>query len=80
LYLDQLGRKPVLIAGAIGMGVAHLVVAGLDGAYNSSWPSHVAAGWVAVVFVWIYEINFGYSWGVRKMPLSFGLRKQSNNL
>jgi MFS family permease len=64
LYIDQLGRKPVLIAGAIGMGIAHFIVAGLDGQYNTSWADHKAAGWVAVVFVWIYQINFGYSWGV----------------
>ncbi|KAJ5903300.1 hypothetical protein N7504_005683 [Penicillium tannophilum] len=63
LYIDQLGRKPVLIAGAIGMGVSHFIVAGLDGQYNTSWADHKAAGWVAVVFVWIYQINFGYSWG-----------------
>lgn len=46
------------------MGVSHLIVAGLDGAFNKDWKSHKAAGWVAVVFVWIYEVNFGYSWGV----------------
>lgn len=64
LYIDQLGRKPVLIAGAIGMGISHIIVAALYGSYGKSWQSHAAAGWVAVVFVWIYEINFGYSWGV----------------
>ncbi|KAJ5930396.1 hypothetical protein N7466_005889, partial [Penicillium verhagenii] len=63
LYIDQLGRKPVLIAGAIGMGISHFIVAALDGQFNTSWQHHKAAGWVAVVFVWIYEINFGYSWG-----------------
>lgn len=68
LYIDQFGRKPVLIVGAIGMGVSHIIVAALYGSFGSSWESHSAAGWVAVVFVWIYEINFGYSWGVCLLP------------
>ncbi|KUL81931.1 hypothetical protein ZTR_10352 [Talaromyces verruculosus] len=63
LYIDQFGRKPVLISGALGMGICHFIVAGLYGAYGTNWPAHKAAGWVAVVFVWLYEVNFGYSWG-----------------
>lgn len=65
LYIDKLGRKPVLIAGAIGMGLSHLIVAILQATCSANhWNGHAAAGWAAVVFVWIYEINFGYSWGV----------------
>jgi MFS family permease len=64
LYIDQLGRKPLLIAGALGMGTFHIIVAGLFGAYGSHWPQHIAAGWVAVVCVWLYEVCFGFSWGV----------------
>jgi len=63
LYIDRFGRKPVLIAGALGMGISHFIVAGLYGSFGTTWKTHKAAGWVAVVFVWIYEINFGYSWG-----------------
>lgn len=69
LYIDQLGRKPVLIAGALGMGISHIIVAALYGSYGTTWPQHRAAGWVAVVFVWIYQINFGYSWGVSSLPM-----------
>ncbi|KAK7203052.1 general substrate transporter [Myxozyma melibiosi] len=63
LFIDNLGRKPVLICGALGMAVCHFIVAGISGAYEDSWGSHKAAGWVAVVFVWFFVVHFGYSWG-----------------
>ena len=59
LYVDRFGRKTILIAGGIGMASCHFIVAGITGAFHDSWPQHVAAGWVAVVFVWLYAINFG---------------------
>ncbi|QRV81978.1 Sugar (and other) transporter [Ceratobasidium sp. AG-Ba] len=63
IYIDQIGRKPVLVSGAVIMGVCHLIIAILFARFNDSWPSHVAAGWVACVFVWIFAAAFGYSWG-----------------
>lgn len=41
------------------------IVAGLIGSYNTSWQNggNKGAGWVAVVFIWIYIVNFAYSWG-----------------
>ncbi|RDB25793.1 MFS glucose transporter mfs1 [Hypsizygus marmoreus] len=63
LWVDQLGRKPVLISGAFLMAACHIIVAILTGLFHDSWASHVAAGWVACVFVWIFAIGFGYSWG-----------------
>ncbi|KAJ5735754.1 uncharacterized protein N7483_000879 [Penicillium malachiteum] len=63
LLVDKIGRKKLLIAGAIGMAVCHFIVAGIIATYEGKWDSHRSAGWAAVVFVWIYVINFAYSWG-----------------
>ncbi|KAI4727376.1 putative MFS monosaccharide transporter [Aureobasidium sp. EXF-10728] len=63
LYVDKFGRKSILLAGAIGMATCHFIVAGLIGSYSDDWPSHVAAGWVCIVFVWVFIANFAYSWG-----------------
>ncbi|KAK0343666.1 hypothetical protein LTR59_014727 [Friedmanniomyces endolithicus] len=63
MYVDKLGRKPILVSGAIGMGVCHLIVAGIMGSFENDWPAHAGAGWAAVVMVWIFVIFFGYSWG-----------------
>lgn len=66
LWVDKIGRKKILIAGAIGMASCHFIVAGIIGAYQGSFEEHTAAGWVAIVFVWIFIINFAYSWGMYK--------------
>ncbi|RFU27239.1 hypothetical protein B7463_g9110, partial [Scytalidium lignicola] len=63
LWVDNFGRKSILIAGAIGMASCHFIVAGIIGSFHNDWAGHRAAGWVGVVFVWIYCCNFGYSWG-----------------
>ena len=69
LYLDSWGRKPVLISGAIWMGICHFVVAGIIGQFKSQWDMEIvpssakSAGWAAVVFIWLFAIGFGYSWG-----------------
>lgn len=63
MYVDKLGRRPVLIAGAIGMAACHFIIAGISASFEDSWPSHQGAGWAAVVMVWLFVIHFGYSWG-----------------
>ncbi|KAJ5786004.1 uncharacterized protein N7503_011216 [Penicillium pulvis] len=63
LLVDKIGRKKILITGAIGMAVCHFIVAGIIASYTGNWGDNRAAGWAAVVFVWIYVINFAYSWG-----------------
>ncbi|KZW00841.1 general substrate transporter [Exidia glandulosa HHB12029] len=63
IWVDQLGRKPILISGAFIMAGCHFIVAALIGQFSSDWPAHKAAGWVACAFVWIFAMAFGYSWG-----------------
>lgn len=63
LYIDKLGRKPVLLTGAMAMGICHTIIAILFGINQHQWSTHKAAGWAAVTMVWLFVVNFGYSWG-----------------
>ncbi|PYI04604.1 MFS monosaccharide transporter [Aspergillus sclerotiicarbonarius CBS 121057] len=63
LWVDNIGRKKILIAGAIGMAICHFICAGLIGSYEGTFGEHKSAGWATVAFVWIFIINFAYSWG-----------------
>jgi len=63
IWVDDVGRKPILISGAFIMAACHLLVAILTSQFRSDWGSHPAAGWAACVFVWIFALAFGYSWG-----------------
>ncbi len=63
LFLDQMGRRPALISGALSMAVCLFVVAGIIGQCQSNWAAHKDAGWVAAVFIWLFVGCFSYSWG-----------------
>ncbi|KAF4596319.1 hypothetical protein EYR38_007696 [Pleurotus pulmonarius] len=65
IWVDQVGRKPVLISGAFLMAACHLIVAVLTGLFHESWANHQAAsaGWAACALVWVFAMGFGYSWG-----------------
>ncbi|KAF2140865.1 uncharacterized protein K452DRAFT_359308 [Aplosporella prunicola CBS 121167] len=63
MYVDKLGRKPVLFVGAIGMATCHMIIAVIVAKNQHQWPTHQGAGWAAVAMVWLFVIHFGYSWG-----------------
>ncbi|KAH7119826.1 general substrate transporter [Dendryphion nanum] len=63
MYVDSWGRKPTLIVGAIGMAVCHIIIAIITAKNQHDWEHHRAAGWAAVVMVWLFVVHFGYSWG-----------------
>ncbi|KAJ1024128.1 hypothetical protein NDA16_002967 [Ustilago loliicola] len=47
-YIDTWGRKPILIAGTVVMGICHFVVAVIIATCRDNWPAHKAAGWVSL--------------------------------
>lgn len=61
LLIDKVGRKKVIIAGALGMGVCQIIVASIYAAYEDSWDTHREAGWATAVFIWAYISCFGKS-------------------
>ena len=63
LYIDKFGRKPIMLTGAAGMAICHFIIAAIFGTLGKDWASHKAAGWAACTFVWLFVVNFGYSWG-----------------
>ncbi|KFZ03564.1 hypothetical protein V502_10838 [Pseudogymnoascus sp. VKM F-4520 (FW-2644)] len=63
MVIDKVGRKPLLLAGSIGMFISMIIVAIIVAKFQHDWPSHPSAGWTAVAFIWIYIANFAYSWG-----------------
>jgi len=63
LYIDKVGRKPILTIGAIGMATCHIIIAILVAKNQNQWATQVGAGWAAVTMVWLFVICFGFSWG-----------------
>ncbi|KAI1823294.1 sugar transporter [Xylaria intraflava] len=63
LYVDRTGRRAALTIGAIGMATCHIIIAVIIAKDTNRWASEAAAGWAAVVFVWIFVMHYGYSWG-----------------
>lgn len=45
------------------MMICHVIVAAIDGSFEDSWPTHRSAGWASIVFIWLFAVNFAYSWG-----------------
>jgi len=65
LYIDKIGRKPILTYGALGMATCHIIIAILTAKNRHAWArgENKAAGWAAVAMVWLFVVHFGYSWG-----------------
>nr|QFR37124.1 MFS transporter [Cyberlindnera americana] len=82
LLMDKIGRKPLLIAGAIGTFSCLLIVGAILAKYQSTISDHKSAGYAAMVFIYIYDINFSYSyapigWIYPSEIFSIGIRSKA---
>lgn len=50
--VDKVGRKPLLIIGATGCFICHMIVASLLAGYDNALPTE--PGYAAVVFIFIF--------------------------
>lgn len=63
LWVDRVGRKPVLAIGALGMSLCHFIIAVILAKNIGRFEEEKSPGWAAIVMVWLFVIHFGYSWG-----------------
>lgn len=74
--IDRVGRRPLLMCGAVGTFISLVVVGGIIGGYGDSLRTHKSAGWAGIAFIYIYDINFSYSFA----PIGWVLPSEIFNL
>ncbi|KAI0267722.1 hypothetical protein BC834DRAFT_56457 [Gloeopeniophorella convolvens] len=63
LYIDRLGRKPLLRVGSATMAASHLLIAMLVFQFSGEWSEHALAAWAAVGCVYLFTAAYGVSFG-----------------
>ncbi|KAL5119957.1 hypothetical protein ACEQ8H_002055 [Pleosporales sp. CAS-2024a] len=76
LLIDKVGRRPLLLSGAAGTFISLCIVGGVIGGYGDTLKDHPSAGWVGIAFVYIYDVNFSYSWA----PIGWVLPSEIYNI
>lgn len=61
--MDRVGRRRLLLCGAVGMLTCHIITAVLVGEFAGDWPAHTTESWVSVAFMLVFMVVYGSSWG-----------------
>ncbi|KAF3060763.1 hypothetical protein N5P37_008299 [Trichoderma harzianum] len=59
--IDRVGRRPLLMCGATGTFISLIIVGAIVGKYGAALGDHKVPGGVAIAFIYIYDVNFSYS-------------------
>lgn len=74
--IDKMGKRPLLMAGALGDTISLVIVGAIIGKHGNELANHKAAGWVGIALIYVYDINFSYSFA----PIGWVLPSEIFNL
>ncbi|KAI0359557.1 general substrate transporter [Trametes cingulata] len=63
VFIDRLGRRPLLRWGSLAMALSHLTIALLVGQYGGDWTAHAFAARVSLACVYAFTAAYGVSYG-----------------
>ncbi|KAF8484366.1 MFS monosaccharide transporter [Gautieria morchelliformis] len=63
LYIDRIGRKPLLFGGAVVMGSSHTLISLLVWTSSGNWASHRISAWVSLSCMYLFTASYGVSYG-----------------
>ncbi|TFK33820.1 general substrate transporter [Crucibulum laeve] len=63
LFIDRVGRRPLLRGGSAVMTASHVSIALLVYLFQSDWPLHPVAAWCAVGGIYMFTAAYGTSFG-----------------
>ncbi|TEB33198.1 general substrate transporter [Coprinellus micaceus] len=63
VYIDKIGRKPLMRLGSSVMSASHMSIALLVLLFQDDWASHRYAAWIAVGGIYTFTAAYGVSFG-----------------